>query len=98
MAERWPLLSVLVVCCVSGRHWVNHHDRCRPDLGLRRIARPGLAAGADVVGLLGAVASVESVVAVDALDRGRLDSRPFAIATNPEGGGDINGRLDCRDG
>lgn len=96
MAERWPLLSVLVVCCVSGRHWVNHHDRCRPDLGLRRIARPGLAAGEDVMSLLGAVANAESVVAVDALDGGRRVSRPFAVATNPEGGADISRRLDFR--
>ncbi|KAH6628740.1 hypothetical protein F5144DRAFT_323563 [Chaetomium tenue] len=85
----FPLLS----CVVSGRHRVNRHHRCRPDLGLRRMARPGLAAGLDVVGLLGAVAIAESVVAVDALDRGRLVSRPFAIATNPEDGADISGRL-----
>lgn len=55
-----------------------------------------LAVGEDVVDLLGAVASPESVVAADTLNRSRRVGDIAAFATNPKGGTGMSGRLDCR--
>jgi hypothetical protein len=62
------------------------------DLGQRRTARPGLVAGGGIVRLLGAVAGGESVMAADALDRGRRVGRVAAPAADPERGANISGR------
>jgi hypothetical protein len=74
---------------------VNPHCRCRPGLGLRRTARPGLVAGGGLVRLLGAVAGVESVMAADALDRDRGVGGIAAFAADPESGADLRRHI-CR--